>query len=159
MGMETRQLTADDWAELRAVRLEALADTPSAFGSTLARELAFDEERWRGWPVKHGLFMTWVDGEPVAIAGGIPEPGGVELVAVWASPASRGTGAGAAVVQAVIDWARDREAKRVTAWAVEDNERALRFYRKLGFTLTGRDDVHPHDARLRELEMELSLRA
>ncbi|HVK22556.1 MAG TPA: GNAT family N-acetyltransferase [Actinokineospora sp.] len=159
MGIEIRQLTADDWADLRDLRLAALADAPYAFGSTLERELRFDEERWRGWPVKHGLFMAWLDGTPVAMAGAMPEPDGVEMIAVWAHPETRGTGAGVAVVQAVIDWSRDREAKRVTAWAVENNERALRFYQRLGFTPTGRDDDHRHNAGLRELELELLLRA
>jgi len=41
------RITGDDWEHLRAVRLGALADSPSAFGSSLEREQQYDEERWR----------------------------------------------------------------------------------------------------------------
>lgn len=155
--IEVRQAIGDDWAQLRAIRVAALTADPSAFGSTLTRELAFDEARWRSWIDDDALFLGRLDGEPVAVAGGTFDSEDVELISVWARPNLRGTGAGDAVVRAVIDWARGRRAKRVTAWAVEGNDRALGFYRRLGFIPTGRDDAHPHDPALRELEVALPL--
>jgi RimJ/RimL family protein N-acetyltransferase len=155
--IDVRQVGQDEWADLRTIRVAALTDSPSAFGSTLERELAFDEDRWRSWTERCGVFLGWADDRPVAIAGGLPEPDEVELIAVWAHPDTRGTGAGAAVIAAVIDWARQRRARRVTAWAVQDNDRAMRCYRKLGFTPTGRTDEHPHNEALRELEFALVL--
>ncbi|SDJ31843.1 Protein N-acetyltransferase, RimJ/RimL family [Actinokineospora alba] len=155
--IEVRQATADDWMELRAIRVAALTADPSAFGATLTEESGYDEARWRSWPESCGVFLATLDGEPVAIAGGKPDSDDVELISVWARPTLRGTGAGEAVVRAVIDWARGRRAGRITAWATEGNDRALRFYRRLGFIPTGRDDAHPHDPALRELEVALPL--
>ncbi|MBC6451716.1 GNAT family N-acetyltransferase [Actinokineospora xionganensis] len=149
--IEVRQVGADDWADIRAIRLAALTADPSAFGATLDSELGYDEERWRSWPESCGVFLGRLDGEPVAIAGGQPDRDEVKLISVWARPSVRGTGAGAAVVRAVIDWAADR---RMTAWAVEGNERALGLYRKLGFMPTGRDRAHPKDSAVREVELD-----
>lgn len=146
--IEVRQAGPDDWADLRAIRVAALTDSPSAFGATLERELAHDEERWRSWPQSCGIFLGRLDGEPVAIAGGQPDRDEVKLISVWARPNLRGSGAGEAVVRAVIDWAAGR---RVTAWAVKGNERALGLYRKLGFVPTG----HDRERRdVREVELE-----
>ena len=41
-----RRIRADEALRLRAFRLRALADAPTAFGSTLAREEAFPESVW-----------------------------------------------------------------------------------------------------------------
>src|SRR5712691_10718940 len=43
-----RRVRAEEWERLRAIRLCALADTPMAFGSTLAAEQAQPDEFWRG---------------------------------------------------------------------------------------------------------------
>jgi hypothetical protein len=44
--MGIRRIRADEGLKLRAFRLSALADSPMAFGSTLAREEAFPELVW-----------------------------------------------------------------------------------------------------------------
>jgi hypothetical protein len=46
MGLTVRHIRRDDGLRLRALRLHALTDAPSAFGSTLAREETFPESVW-----------------------------------------------------------------------------------------------------------------
>jgi len=46
MSLKIRQTRPHEGLRLRALRLHALADAPTAFGSTLAREEAFPEHVW-----------------------------------------------------------------------------------------------------------------
>ena len=41
-----RRITEHDPALLRETRLRALSDTPQAFSSTYAREIAFSQSEW-----------------------------------------------------------------------------------------------------------------
>src|SRR4029453_17345221 len=47
VGMSTRLLTADDWRQLRALRLTALKDSPGAFLSTYEEQRDWTEPDWR----------------------------------------------------------------------------------------------------------------
>jgi RimJ/RimL family protein N-acetyltransferase len=134
----------DDWRVYREIRLAALTDAPQAFGSTLERELALTEQQWRRRLSTSTTFFGHRDGKLLALAGGLPLPGGdVEIVSVWAHPSARGTGLAAEVVGAVLTWAKDRP--EVSLWVAEDNPAAERFYVKLGFRRTGEQQPLPND--------------
>ena len=45
--VEIAGLAADDWAALRDVRLHALRDAPTAFGSSYEAESVLDDAGWR----------------------------------------------------------------------------------------------------------------
>jgi predicted GNAT family acetyltransferase len=142
----------DDWRTYREIRLAALTDAPQAFGSTLERELALTEEEWRGRLTTSTTFFGHRDGKLVALASGLPRPGGdVEIVSVWAHPSARGTGLAAKILSSVLAWAQDYP--RVILWVAEDNPAAERFYVKLGFRRTGEQQPLPSDPARLEFQL------
>jgi GNAT superfamily N-acetyltransferase len=159
-SLVVRRLQPDDWQVLRDIRLAALADSPSAFASTLAREQAFTEADWR-WRLTNGCSVVATDGvhgESVGLAGGYLHDGVPELIAMWVHPTRRGSGAAEQLVEAVAAWAREQDGARLRLWVVEGNDRAERVYRRLGFAQTGAAQPVPGNPSLTEVQMERLLR-
>lgn len=159
-----RRLEPDDWAEMRDIRLAALQDAPTAFGSTYAREIAFTEADWRKrltnpeavtFLADHAEFG---DG-PIGIAGGYVNPDTAlpELVAMWVRPDARGRGAAVELVEAVVTWAKSLGVDRIQLWVAESNPAALKLYQRCGFTLTGERGELPHNESITELRMVRAL--
>lgn len=150
---EVARAGPDDWREARSVRLRALTDAPGAFASTHAREAAFDEAIWRERLVGSAWFLARRDRRPVGIAVGIAEPDVPDarmLVAMWVAPERRGDGTAVALVDAVVGWAREDGARLLTLWVVDDNERARRFYARLGFRPDGSRQPMPNRSSIEE---------
>ena len=165
MKPQIRRIRADESVPLRALRLQALADAPMAFGSTLAREEAFTDQIWRE-RARHGAagedrvtFVAEAGDRWVGLATGIKETSGdpprerFALVGMFVVPGARGQGVGSALVEAVTDWARDRGAPRVYLGVTLTNWSAIRLYQRCGFRPTG--DRQPLDHTPTVLEMEL----
>jgi hypothetical protein len=74
-----RDITAEQWRVLRDIRLAALRDAPSAFGSTYADEVALTERDWRSRAAKGSMFLAYLSetnvAEPVGLAGGYKAAG------------------------------------------------------------------------------------
>ena len=129
---------------LRQVRLEALADSPDAFGSTFDIENAKPPEFWATWLAQtptFGVFTT--AGTPAGMAVFIRSTSPKQLHrgslgARYVAPAWRGTDAAARLVEAVLDHARHVVAQ-VHLSAVASNPRAVRFYQRMGFVEYGRE--------------------
>ena len=95
-----RRLGPDDWETFRAIRLAALADSPDAFGSTLAREQPYSEDDWRRRLA--GPVYVVEDPGPVAV-GGIFDNGGTPHVwGMWTDPDHRGRGHARRVLDALV---------------------------------------------------------
>jgi ribosomal protein S18 acetylase RimI-like enzyme len=142
---EIRRIRADEWAELCALRLAALRDSPLAFGSTYERELAFTPDRWQRWAAEVATgaehIAVAIDGRRwVAMARGSADdddPSTAWLTAVHVAPDRRGQGVGHAVSEAVIAWARQRGFGSVRLHVAEWNDAARRLYESLRFEPTG----------------------
>lgn len=138
MNATVRLLDTEDWPRYRTVRLAALAESPSAFGSTLAREEAFGPDVWRDRLAARNTYLAEADGRPCGTVAVIRSgPGAAEIVGMWVSPAARGSGAADLLVQAALGWAADHGLPQVHLWVAEGNPRAERLYARHGFQRTG----------------------
>jgi RimJ/RimL family protein N-acetyltransferase len=147
---------------MRALRLEMLADSPLAFLETVAEAAARPHAEYAAGiagnstgPAR-GQFVAEVDGRFVAHAGGavVPEEPTLTVVfAVYLSPAWRGTGLLAEVVEAVAAWSRAARRPELLLEVVVGNDRAVRAYERLGFIDTGVRVPHPTVPALTELQM------
>jgi GNAT superfamily N-acetyltransferase len=86
------------------------------------------------------------------------DPSVVNLMAMWVHPVLRRTGAAAALVASVVDWAAGRSAREVRLFVTKANERAQRFYARNGFRLTGHETIREKDG-LVDLEMRCPVQA
>jgi ribosomal protein S18 acetylase RimI-like enzyme len=162
VGVEVRRARADDWEELRELRLRALADAPGAFASTLEREAAFPDDVWRqraqGGPASAN-FLVRADGVAVGMAAVIaePAPGRMQLVGMWVDPGHRGRGIAQALISHAVRWSRDHQARELVLWVAENNTAARRLYRRVGFRPAGAHQPLPSDPAVDELLLHLPL--
>lgn len=154
--VEIHRVAPNEWEQFRDVRLRALADAPSAFGSSLAREQAFDEAAWQErWFGRTAVFAAKEGDAWLGIAGAYPdqdEPSTVWVVSMWVAPEARRRGMGRALIDACVDWARTRGASEVHLWVTRSNVPARALYEAAGFLPTGSTQPLPSDLSLEEDE-------
>jgi ribosomal protein S18 acetylase RimI-like enzyme len=152
-------------SEYKAVRLRALQDTPSAFGSTYARESQFTETDWQQraanlcTPRSIG-YLAHHNDEYCGIAVGFlnqQDPKLAELLSMWVAPGQRRTGTGRLLVDAVEAWARRTGAHTFQLMVTDTNLAAIAFYQRLGFTPTGHTEPYPNDPALSEYQLSKPL--
>ena len=160
-----RPVTADEWRELRGLRLEALADTPIGFAERHADAVLLTEQEWRDRArrgndgVSEVMFVavdasgTWC-GMTGVFTQNHPLP---TIFAVFVQPHRRGQGVADQLFRAAFRWVAARGDDRIRLSVHEDNERARSFYRRVGFTETGRTVPYRLDESRAEYEMERSL--
>lgn len=162
MDLTARRTRGDEGAALKAIRLTALLDSPSAFGSTHRAEATRPTQHWveRARDGAAGnvsaTYFAVFDGRIVGLVGGYrPDPASavVELVSMWTSPDARRLGAGRRLVEAILDWARAASAESVELWVTRGNDPAIELYTSAGFRATGDHQALPSDPCKDELRM------
>jgi GNAT superfamily N-acetyltransferase len=131
---------AGDVAALRAIRLEALRDSPDAFGETYEECSTWDEEQWLHKTHEGNFYLAEVDRHVVGMArGGYHDerPDARFLFSMYVTPAARGGEVARLLVEAVCAWARADGASTLHLYVSNAAPRARAFYLKVGFMDTG----------------------
>jgi ribosomal protein S18 acetylase RimI-like enzyme len=145
-----RRIAPGEWRELRAIRLEAVRDTPTAFSTSYAELASCPDVFWREQAAAEATSDTgaifvacgqddeWVGS--VSVGPLIEVPDHAHLYALYVRDGHRGpTGLGARLVEAAIRFAEQHiDVSRLTLGVHENNGRALAFYRRIGFRMTGK---------------------
>jgi GNAT superfamily N-acetyltransferase len=160
-----RTLEAHEWPTYRAVRLRALADSPDAFGSTLAAEQDRTPDAWaarlsaaavsgQDYPLiaelagtAVGLVWAKVDATNASL---------VNVFQMWVAPESRGRGVAATLLREAIKWARSKNARIVQLGVTCGDTSAVRLYVREGFQEFGSPELRPGSPLL-EQAMRLAI--
>jgi GNAT superfamily N-acetyltransferase len=168
MSYVIRRIEAAEWREFRALRFEALQDSPTAFGWTYEASVALPDEEWRGLVEKcaksedQAMFVA-VDesGDLVGLTGVFlkdADPKAAFLFSVYVSPEHRGASRAIATLlqDTAIAWARDEtDAVEMKLDVSELNERGRAFYLRTGWTDTGATQPLTRDPSVTLIEMRL----
>ena len=136
-----RRFAPDEWRTYRDLRLRALAESPDAFGSTLALERARPDVDWAtrldaGARAPSELpLVAERGGDAVGLAWGRladDDPGVARLYQVWVAPEHRGHGVGRLLLDAVVEWARAAGAHTLALDVTCGDTPAMRLYTRAG---------------------------
>jgi ribosomal protein S18 acetylase RimI-like enzyme len=150
MDFEIRRLMPADAGRYREIRLKGLKCSPEAFGSTYETESVQPLSRFSERLASSAVFGAFRGAELLGIAGfavrnGIKEAHKGLLWGMYVRPDARKAGVGRQLVEAVIDFARQR-VELLQLSVVSDNEQARRLYASLGFIQYG---VEKHSLKQR----------
>jgi ribosomal protein S18 acetylase RimI-like enzyme len=162
--MEVSRVRTDEWEALRDVRLRALEESPSAFGTTFAEARVRPDAWWVEWARRsaetdeQAMFLAWLEGRPAGIAGTFArEDGAWQVISMWVDPQARGAGIGRQLLDAVVAFARDHGAHELVLSVTDGNDTARALYERYGFADTG--DSEPLRSNTALTVRDLSLRA
>lgn len=130
----------DDWEDLRAIRLEALGDTPDAYGSTYEESVRWSDAQWKNSASTRLYYLADRDGAVVGmVSGGFNDayPGTRWLYGMYVTPSERGSGTAELLVRAIGGWAKVHGVNEIYLHVTTSVPRARAFYEKVGFRSTG----------------------
>ncbi|WP_414168323.1 GNAT family N-acetyltransferase [Streptoverticillium reticulum] len=180
MDHTIRSVLADEWRQVRELRLEALQDpaAPVAFLDTYDQAVARPDSFWQQRAadnaegkaviafVAEGPDGAWIGTATVLVElpggeGGFAGEAAVpqtHIVGVYVRPEHRATGVSRALFEAALEWSwalTEPPVERVRLFVHEQNDRARAFYRKMGFEPTGLTLALPDDPAQKEYELAI----
>ena len=142
MSLVIRPFRTDEADALRDIRFEALADLPMAFAEHLAAARAKGGEDFGAGLAEGSIWGAW-DGETCVAMAGLGRSIGANvehratLWGVYVSPRARGTGAGRALLRALVDYGVALGVEIFELAVGDFNTAARRLYNSLGFVEIG----------------------
>jgi len=144
--------------------LRALADAPSAFGSTYERDAALPDSEWQA-RARNGaiseaiaIFVSERESSWDGCAGLLLRGEATGwLISMWVAPQSRGQGVGESLINAVVSRARSLGLASLRLHVNLANAYAIALYERCGFTDTGVILAMERDNSIIEAEMSLAI--
>lgn len=135
-----RSIGPEEWEQYRALRLEALRESPEAFVADYETETEYDESLWRERMKRSTRLLAEVDGQPVGIVSVRPNDemfdDAAELFGLWVRPEHRSTVIAADLALAGANWAREQGKRHMLMWVGTENARMVGFASSYGFRPT-----------------------
>ncbi|MFV1999597.1 MAG: GNAT family N-acetyltransferase [Acidimicrobiia bacterium] len=145
-AQEVRRIRSEEWRILRKIRLEALADAPGAFSTTLEDAQTYPDAIWQDRASKGAVggsqatILAFDNGIAVGMAVGLLRAhisrDVAPIVSVFVSSGARRRGIGERLMDEVEAWARRNGAVTTSLWVAEANTAARSFYQSRGYQST-----------------------
>jgi ribosomal protein S18 acetylase RimI-like enzyme len=153
-----RSFSPEEWPIYKALRLQALEESPNAFGSTLAMELERTDNAWTE-RLKNAAssgqdcaFLAESAGTPSGLVWAKADPNDpstVHILQMWVAPSARGRGVGYTLLKAAILWAKQYGARSAKLGVTCGDTSASRLYQRAGFVELGAPEpIRPGSALL-----------
>lgn len=145
-----RQAVPEDAVRLRELRIEALADTPQAFGSDVESARAETVESWierlRGYEADNQGMISIAEASEHLVGmcglfrGNRPKTRHAGVIwGVYVTPDWRGLHIADALINDCLAWGRDHDLLFAKLAVITNNTPAIRCYARCGFTVYGID--------------------
>ena len=139
--IEITKLASDRWEEYRELRLEALKQDPTAFGSSFEEEQDMPEETWQK-RITNALFavsdgkpiglITWVQGDRIKTRHTS------YINSTYVTETFRGQGVGSKLMTAALDSIKaHKEILKIRLSVIASQEQAFKLYSGFGFQIIG----------------------
>ncbi len=161
-----RTFAPQEWKIYKDLRLRALADSPTAFGSTLAEEQKRTDAEWSNRlaaGTDSGMdlpIMAEVEQKLIGLAWGRinrSNPDAANLYQMWVAPGHRRLGIGKMLLEAIVAWAKAKNVSSLNLDVTFRESPAMRFYTTAGFEPSGEPQPFRPGSDVLGLPMRLKL--